>query len=155
MVGINTKSAGVAVLLLGGAKAFTVTPATGGKGKSQLGLKSRAKGNVVINASKNSSSDEDSSSAVPFFASVATSTETREKETGTTMASPSPSSVTKQEEVSGQVSDALNSVGWSAPMTEDELTSADPFVQRIDAQIQQESGVGLDELLNPAKVSFL
>jgi len=68
------------------------------------------------------------------------------------MEAPSPSSVTKQEEISGQVSDALNSVGWSAPMTEDELTSADPFVQRIDAQIQQESGVGLDELLNPAKV---
>jgi hypothetical protein len=33
-----------------------------------------------------------------------------------------------------------------------ELTSADPFVRSIDASIQREMGVSLDELLNPAKV---
>jgi hypothetical protein len=52
-------------------------------------------------------------------------------------------------------SDALNSVGWSAPMTGEEMTDNDPFVQRINAQIQSESGVDLDELLNPAKVGTM
>lgn len=37
-------------------------------------------------------------------------------------------------------------------MTDSELTSDDPFVQRINDAIQEESGVNLDELLNPAKV---
>ena len=37
-------------------------------------------------------------------------------------------------------------------MTNSELTSDDPFVRRINEAIQQESGVDLDELLNPAKV---
>ena len=40
-------------------------------------------------------------------------------------------------------------------MLEEELTSNDPFVQRINEQIQRESGVDLDELLNPAKVGIL
>ena len=51
--------------------------------------------------------------------------------------------------------DALNSVGWSgvAPMQGDgEMTSDDPFVKQIDESIRGEMGVGLDELLNPAKV---
>jgi hypothetical protein len=48
--------------------------------------------------------------------------------------------------------DALQSVGWSKPSNEGELTSEDPFVQAIDAAILAEMGVGLDELLNPAKV---
>ena len=51
--------------------------------------------------------------------------------------------------------DALNSVGWSgvAPMQGDgEMTSDDPFVKQIDESIRGEIGVGLDELLNPAKV---
>lgn len=55
-------------------------------------------------------------------------------------------------EILSEASDALTSVGWSAPMAGDELTSDDPFVQKINAQIQEESGVNLDELLNPAKV---
>lgn len=48
--------------------------------------------------------------------------------------------------------DALQAVGWSAPMSQAELSSDDPFIQRINEQIQKESGVGLDQLLNPAKV---
>ena len=32
------------------------------------------------------------------------------------------------------------------------MTSEDPFVQQIDASVRGEMGVGLDELLNPAKV---
>ena len=66
------------------------------------------------------------------------------------------STVTKSrdapQEIIDEASDALTSVGWSAPMMEAELTSDDPFVKRINDQIQQESGVQLDELLNPAKV---
>lgn len=56
------------------------------------------------------------------------------------------------EEIRDEASDALTSVGWSAPMLGEELTSDDPFVRRINEQIQIESGVNLDELLNPAKV---
>jgi len=37
-------------------------------------------------------------------------------------------------------------------MTNSELTADDPFVKRINDAIQEESGVQLDELLNPAKV---
>lgn len=50
-----------------------------------------------------------------------------------------------------EADNALAAVGWSMPM-EGDLTSDDPFVQAIDASIQKESGVPLDELLNPAKV---
>lgn len=38
------------------------------------------------------------------------------------------------------------------PMEDGEMTSDDPFVKQIDESIQKEMGVGLDELLNPAKV---
>ena len=51
--------------------------------------------------------------------------------------------------------DALQSVGWSKPSNDGELTSEDPFVQAIDAAILAEMGVGLDELLNPAKVRII
>jgi hypothetical protein len=85
-----------------------------------------------------------SNSNNPFFA-----TEAQEKETGTTVAV---STRGKQQEIMDEASDSLLSVGWSAPMTEEELTSDDPFVKRINEAIQQESGVNLDELLNPAKV---
>ncbi|KAL3788934.1 hypothetical protein HJC23_000218 [Cyclotella cryptica] len=68
------------------------------------------------------------------------------------------------EETLREANDALTSVGWSgvAPaststlnISEDEmgeLTSDDPFVKEINESIQREMGVGLDELLNPAKV---
>jgi len=51
-----------------------------------------------------------------------------------------------------EANDALTAVGWSSPLDDDELTSDDPFVRRIDEQIQADFGVGLEELLNPAKV---
>jgi len=56
------------------------------------------------------------------------------------------------QEIREEANDALASVGWAAPSNEEELTSDDPFVQSIDAAIKQDMGVGLDELLNPAKV---
>ena len=56
------------------------------------------------------------------------------------------------EEVITEASDALQGVGWSAPAEDGELTSDDPFVQRINSEIMQEMGVPLDELLNPATV---
>ena len=57
-----------------------------------------------------------------------------------------------------EANDALSNVGWSgvAPIQGDgEMTSDDPFVKQIDESIRGEIGVGLDELLNPAKVSYL
>ena len=43
-----------------------------------------------------------------------------------------------------------------APMQgEGEMTSEYPFVQQIDASVRGEMGVGLDELLNPAKVCIV
>lgn len=69
--------------------------------------------------------------------------------TGTDIA---PRSVSQSQAVLDEASDALQSVGWSSPMTDGELTSDDPFVLRIEAQVREESGVGLEELLNPAKV---
>ena len=56
------------------------------------------------------------------------------------------------DEVIAEASDALQSVGWTAPSEDGELTSDDPFVQRINSEILQEMGVPLDELLNPATV---
>jgi hypothetical protein len=53
--------------------------------------------------------------------------------------------------VQSEAQDALTNVGWSMPADGD-LTSDDPFVQAIDAGIQRDFGVPLDELLNPAKV---
>ena len=56
---------------------------------------------------------------------------------------------------SSEAQDALAAVGWSMPATTDEaaeLTADDPFVQAIDAGIQRDFGVPLDDLLNPAKV---
>lgn len=53
-----------------------------------------------------------------------------------------------------EANEALTSVGWAPPSSDEELTSDDPFVRQIDASIQQDVGVSLDELLNPAKVSF-
>ena len=50
-----------------------------------------------------------------------------------------------------EADDALSSVGWSS-LGEDPLTSDDPFVVRLNESIIAEMGVGLDGLLNPAKV---
>lgn len=59
------------------------------------------------------------------------------------------------DEVQQEAKDALESVGWARPSDEAEMTSDDPFVQQIDAGIQNDFGVGLDDLLNPAKVTYL
>ena len=59
---------------------------------------------------------------------------------------------TTRNEVLDDANDALASVGWAPPREDGEMTSDDPFVQGIDAGIQRDMGVGLDELLNPAKV---
>jgi len=57
------------------------------------------------------------------------------------------------EAVQQEAKEALESVGWARPMEGDgEMTSEDPFVKQIDAGIQRDFGVGLDDLLNPAKV---
>mmetsp|Transcript_20940 Transcript_20940/g.31923 ORF Transcript_20940/g.31923 Transcript_20940/m.31923 type:complete len:322 (-) Transcript_20940:44-1009(-) len=53
--------------------------------------------------------------------------------------------------VMAEATDALQGVGW-APRGDGDITSDDPFVQRINAEIIQEMGVPLDELLNPATV---
>jgi len=58
----------------------------------------------------------------------------------------------RREGIREEADAALASVGWAPPSGDDELTSDDPFVKRIDEAIRSESGVGLDELLNPAKV---
>jgi hypothetical protein len=57
-----------------------------------------------------------------------------------------------QNEVLVDAKSALSNVGWMALPQEGELSSNDPFVQEIDAGIQRDVGVKLDELLNPAKV---
>jgi len=59
-------------------------------------------------------------------------------------------------EVVADATDALSNVGWGGAgndmITAGELTSDDPFVRNIDDGIRAEIGVGLDGLLNPAKV---
>jgi hypothetical protein len=61
------------------------------------------------------------------------------------------------ESVQNEAREVLEKVGWAgvAPDMDDPeqpMTSDDPFVQNIDAGIRKEFGVGLDDLLNPAKV---
>lgn len=66
--------------------------------------------------------------------------------------SPEPLETDKTTSVLEEANDALASVGWATPRQDGEMTSDDPFVKEIDAGIQRDFGVGLDELLNPAKV---
>ena len=61
------------------------------------------------------------------------------------------------ESVQSEAREVLENVGWAgvAPNLgdpEQPMTSDDPFVQNIDAGIRRDFGVGLDDLLNPAKV---
>ena len=61
------------------------------------------------------------------------------------------------ESVQAEAREVLEKVGWAgvAPDLDDPeqpMTSDDPFVQNIDAGIRKDFGVGLDDLLNPAKV---
>lgn len=73
-----------------------------------------------------------------------------EKDSSTEQQSPSKSQFL-QDEVRADAESALQNVGWMLPEQGD-LTADDPFVQAIDAGIQRDFGVSLDELLNPAKV---
>ena len=60
---------------------------------------------------------------------------------------------TETKEALEEAEAALTSVGWAMPLQgEGEMTSEDPFVQEIDAGIQRDFGVPLEDLLNPAKV---
>ena len=56
-----------------------------------------------------------------------------------------------KDEVQMDAESALANVGWSMP-AEGDLTADDPFVKAINAGIQRDVGVALDDLLNPAKV---
>jgi hypothetical protein len=56
------------------------------------------------------------------------------------------------DEVQKEAQEVLEKVGWARPTDDGEMTSEDPFVQQIDAGIQEDYGFGLDDLLNPAKV---
>lgn len=56
------------------------------------------------------------------------------------------------EEIQQEAREVLEKVGWARPMEDGEMTSEDPFVQQINAGIQEDFGFGLDDLLNPAKV---
>mmetsp|Transcript_15462 Transcript_15462/g.38964 ORF Transcript_15462/g.38964 Transcript_15462/m.38964 type:complete len:342 (-) Transcript_15462:83-1108(-) len=61
------------------------------------------------------------------------------------------------ESVQSEAREVLEKVGWAgvAPdldNPEQPMTSDDPFVKSIDAGIREDFGVGLDDLLNPAKV---
>ena len=59
------------------------------------------------------------------------------------------------DEIQQEAKEVLEKVGWARPMEgEGEMTSEDPFVQQINEGIQRDFGVSLDDLLNPAKVSF-
>ena len=78
------------------------------------------------------------------LSSPKTDDETRSTSTSTTS--------NTRKDVLDDANDALASVGWAPPREDGEMTSDDPFVQDIDAGIQRDFGVGLDELLNPAKV---
>ena len=89
--------------------------------------------------------EKDTKASTPFFATEIENSESAPAATVTKARGAS-------QEIVDEASDALLSVGWSAPMMEAELTSDDPFVQRINDEIQKESGVQLEELLNPAKV---
>mmetsp|Transcript_30273 Transcript_30273/g.49574 ORF Transcript_30273/g.49574 Transcript_30273/m.49574 type:complete len:152 (+) Transcript_30273:57-512(+) len=101
---------------------------------------------------------DDDKSGTPFFAEeTTTATITTDKpETAETTTKPSSPQLFAKSTLA-EANDALASVGWSgvAPMQDDvEMTSEDPFVKAIDESIRGEMGVGLDELLNPAKVCY-
>jgi len=97
-----------------------------------------------------------------FFADEATtdseSTTSTSAEESTSSSSSSSSPQLFSSSTLAEANDALSNAGWTnlAPSvpagTEGEMTSEDPFVQQIDSSIRGEMGVGLDELLNPAKV---
>ena len=116
-------------------------------------------------------SDSSGGGTTLFFASESADEETAASSLADETTDTTNSSNNKKEEVKKKVTlfneatiaeanDALTSVGWAgvtptvATGEEGEMTSDDPFVQQIDESIMKEMGVGLDQLLNPAKVSL-
>mmetsp|Transcript_12535 Transcript_12535/g.26416 ORF Transcript_12535/g.26416 Transcript_12535/m.26416 type:complete len:345 (+) Transcript_12535:179-1213(+) len=89
--------------------------------------------------------------------STTATTETTTGDENDSNANASKKSSVFSESVQEEAREVLEKVGWGgvAPdMTDPEqpMTSDDPFVQNIDAGIRKDFGVGLDDLLNPAKV---
>jgi hypothetical protein len=86
-----------------------------------------------------------------LFNAPKTSTESSSEEAASAESS-APKSASASQAILDEANDALANVGWAPLREEGELTSDDPFVQEIDAGIQRDFGVSLEELLNPAKV---
>lgn len=89
--------------------------------------------------------------------STATTESTTDSDENDTGADAGKRSSVFSESVQEEAREVLEKVGWAgvAPdMSDPEqpMTSDDPFVQNIDAGIREDFGVGLDDLLNPAKV---
>lgn len=85
------------------------------------------------------------------------STTTAEEESSVEEVSEKKRSSVFSESVQEEAREVLEKVGWGgvAPDLNDPeqpMTSDDPFVKNIDAGIRRDFGVGLDDLLNPAKV---
>lgn len=84
-----------------------------------------------------------SSSSGSFALSMAPKTKTTDEK----------SSGIFSDEIQQEAQEVLQKVGWASPVGGDgEMTSADPFVQQIEDGIRRDFGVGLDDLINPAKV---
>eukprot|EP00584_Thalassiosira_punctigera_P009302 CAMPEP_0172535316 /NCGR_PEP_ID=MMETSP1067-20121228/7382_1 /TAXON_ID=265564 ORGANISM="Thalassiosira punctigera, Strain Tpunct2005C2" /NCGR_SAMPLE_ID=MMETSP1067 /ASSEMBLY_ACC=CAM_ASM_000444 /LENGTH=355 /DNA_ID=CAMNT_0013320245 /DNA_START=13 /DNA_END=1080 /DNA_ORIENTATION=- len=104
------------------------------------------------------SNAEGKSGGVPLFFADETATATGDEAEPASAPSAPPSSPSNQlfdSATLAEANDALSGVGWAgvAPMSgEGEMTSDDPFVRSIDESVRRDTGVGLDELLNPAKV---
>ncbi|KAL7538622.1 hypothetical protein ACHAXR_008702 [Thalassiosira sp. AJA248-18] len=137
-------------------KVTTTTP------KTTTGATTFNNGIIALFASSSSSDDNDDSGGTLFFADVAKEANTKtttNNNNNDDKPSPPPSPPSSPQlfdsSTLAEANDALNSVGWGSmapPMEDGEMTSDDPFVKQIDESIQKEMGVGLDELLNPAKV---
>eukprot|EP00537_Pseudo-nitzschia_pungens_P005547 CAMPEP_0172367558 /NCGR_PEP_ID=MMETSP1060-20121228/22134_1 /TAXON_ID=37318 /ORGANISM="Pseudo-nitzschia pungens, Strain cf. cingulata" /LENGTH=347 /DNA_ID=CAMNT_0013091855 /DNA_START=61 /DNA_END=1104 /DNA_ORIENTATION=+ len=100
------------------------------------------------------SSDDESGTATSDFPADNVSADKDENDTG---AKAGKRSSVFSESVQEEAREVLEKVGWGgvAPdLTDPEqpMTSDDPFVKSIDAGIREDFGVGLDDLLNPAKV---
>lgn len=92
----------------------------------------------------------------PFFFATTEEAVTSSSASSSSTAAPALSKNPAQQQQSNEVrvdaEAALANVGWMSLPDDGELSSDDPFVQEIDAGIQRDVGVTLDELLNPAKV---
>ena len=142
---LRISPASVALLLSGAAltcSAFTL-PKSAHSLSRHHHQQQRQFGNVRLSMS----SDKE---PAPFFASEVAETDSTPEEVSS--ATTATLERERKPEFMEEANDALTAVGWSSPLDDAELTSDDPFVKKIDEQIQADMGVGLEELLNPAKV---